>query len=248
MKKTLKYIGLIWVVLGLGFFVYMYFSFSAQGFDKDSIHNDSTVLYHENEEVIRFSTTSDKKIEVFFLQGALVDPQAYEPLGYHLAQLGYNFNIVKMPWRMADRGYEKIASMDSYKNDDCKIVIMGHSKGGKMAAQFVKEFSNQPDALILLGTTHPRDIDLSTSQIPILKISGSKDKVAPVSTSAANASKLPSNAQFEIIKGGNHSQFGYYGDPFGDGEATITHEDQLQEMVNFIDDFLRTTLLTDSNN
>jgi len=47
-----------------------------------------------------------------------------------------------------------------------------------MAAQFVYENPGLINKLVLIGTTHPRDISLADSKIPVLKIYGSKDGVA----------------------------------------------------------------------
>ena len=39
-------------------------------------------------------------------------------------------------------------------------------------------------------------------------------------------------------EGGNHAQFGYYGEQRGDGIATITHEQQLEATTSAIASFL----------
>ena len=41
-----------------------------------------------------------------------------------------------------------------------------------------------------------------------------------------------------VIKGGNHANFAYYGNQFGDGDATISKEDQIQETANVIEEFI----------
>lgn len=124
-----------------------------------------------------------------------------------------------MPWRMATRGYNKIKEMNLLDDKDKQYVLAGHSQGGKMAAQFIYENSGVVDQLILLGTTHPRDIDLSEIPIPVLKIYGSNDGVADSEKIMANKSKLPLTTRYVRIDGGNHSQFGYYGFQPGDHKA-----------------------------
>ena len=51
--------------------------------------------------------------------------------------------------------------------------------------------------------------------------------------------KIPENAKFVAIEGGNHAQFGSYGAQKGDGDATISENEQhLQTqtaMLGFLD-------------
>ena len=53
-----------------------------------------------------------------------------------------------------------------------------------------------------------------------------------------NISNFPTNYKEVIIEGGNHSNFGDYGHQRGDGEATISNEEQInitkQEIMDFI--------------
>ena len=236
--RFLKCCGVLWLIIGLGAITYVYISFSPQGFDQERLRESKNIAFWEYDGMLSYTAKPHNGIEIIFLPGALVDPEAYEPLAAAFAQQGYDFSIMKMPWRMADLGYQEISKKDIFRNPKKKVVIMGHSKGGKMAARFIKENPLIPDALILLGTTHPRDIDLSLCKIPVLKISGSRDFIAPVVKSEANANKLPTQTKHEIIKGGNHSQFGFYGKQFGDGDATITREEQLELIVQMTDNFL----------
>ena len=55
--------------------------------------------------------------------------------------------------------YTKIAKMFNLKKGN--YIIGGHSQGAKMASQFVYENPNLMKGLFLLGTSHPRDFDLS---------------------------------------------------------------------------------------
>jgi hypothetical protein len=43
---------------------------------------------------------------------------------------------------------------------------------------------------------------------------------------------LPPTAMYVEIAGGNHAQFGYYGDQSGDNPATITREVQQIQTLN----------------
>lgn len=100
-----------------------------------------------------------------------------------------------------------------------------------MAAQFAHENKNVLAGLILMGTSHPRDIDLSSFTLSVVKLYATNDGLASLPEVFENKGKLPSHAQWVEIKGGNHAQFGYYGSQLGDDNATITREVQ-QSLVN----------------
>jgi len=50
--------------------------------------------------------------------------------------------------------------------------------------------------------------------------------------------KLPDDTDWVEIKGGNHSQFGWYGFQDGDNEAEISREKQQSMIVDSINKFL----------
>jgi pimeloyl-ACP methyl ester carboxylesterase len=80
--------------------------------------------------------------------------------------------------------------------------------------------------MVLVGTTHPKRDDLSLLSIPVTKVYGSSDGVAPADRVVANQRLLPEQTRWVKIEGGNHSQFGHYGHQLRDGEATISREMQ----------------------
>ena len=238
MKKILKIFGAVWLLLGIAFFIYMYFTFKAKGFDETILKSNANIEVHISDDYISFNPKSIIKSTVFFYPGALVDPFAYSPLCRKLSDNGYKTIIIRMPWRMASKGYDLIKERNLI-TDDNSYTLIGHSQGGKMAGQFVYENPKSIKNLILLGTTHPRDINLSNLEVNVLKIYGSNDGVASPEKIENNKSKLPPNAEFYELKGGNHSQFGYYGHQMGDNKANITREQQLDAVVGKILEFIK---------
>lgn len=107
-----------------------------------------------------------------------------------------------------------------------------------MAAQIVYENPTLFKGLFLIGTSHPRDIDLSMLTIPTIKIYAEKDGLASVPEVMENKSKLPQNSKLILMKGGNHSQFGYLGKLFMDDRAEISLEEQQRQTVQYILEFL----------
>ncbi|MEM1135096.1 MAG: alpha/beta fold hydrolase [Bacteroidota bacterium] len=238
MKKILKTFRTIWILTGIAFFIYMYSAFNAKGFDKSILKSNPKIEVNISDKQISFVPKSVSKSTVFFYPGALVDPFAYAPLCRKLSDKGYKTIIICMPWRMATKGYNLIKEL-KLLTDNKNYTLIGHSLGGKMAGQFVYENPKAIDNLILLGTTHPRDIDLSKLKINVLKIYGSNDGVASSEKIEKNKPNLPLNTEYYKIRGGNHSQFGYYGHQIGDNTASIKREEQIDSIVNKISDFLK---------
>ncbi|MEO6221875.1 MAG: alpha/beta hydrolase, partial [Vicinamibacterales bacterium] len=110
------------------------------------------------------------------------------------------------------------------------IALGGHSRGAMLSVLFASRYPLDLSGLLLIGTTHPRDHDLSSLRIPVLKISGTRDCVADLEKSKAEAAKLPSQAVWTTIVGANHAQFGYYGTQLGDCSATISREEQQRQL------------------
>ncbi len=177
--------------------------------------------------------------------------------------------LVKMPWRLASKGYNLPKELGwfnetnpgtiagtSETNDQEQpgpeaanpkvlggssktYILAGHSQGAKMAAQFVYENPGLIDKLILLGSSHPRDISLAAAKIKVLKIYGSNDGVADETSIMKNKANLPASTQYLRIEGANHAQFGYYGYQLGDHSASISREQQQAETLKYIGAFIK---------
>lgn len=234
-----NWIRVIWFSLVTIFMIWEWQSYQAKDVTSDLKQAKASVVVQLEEAKISFFNSQDKSIEVLFFPGGLVDPEAYIPLARILAENGYNTHIIKMPWRMSTKGYNQIKHLFDLNNKDKTYILGGHSQGAKMAAQFVFENENQIDALFLLGTSHPRDIDLSDLDIPCLKLYAEYDGLASVEEVLANKNKLPSGSQLIEVEGGNHAQFAYMGHLLLDGKATISKERQLKLTSEYLLDFFK---------
>src|SRR5207249_1727710 len=132
-----------------------------KGVNKLIFQSNSSVRVEETKDFISFTPTRTYQKVFIFYPGALVDPVAYSPLCRKIADSGYKVFLIKMPWRLAKKGYNKPKEMSLLADTTKQYILAGHSQGAKMAAQFVYENPTLIDRLILIGTTHPRDIDLS---------------------------------------------------------------------------------------
>ena len=233
-----KILRTVWITAGLSFFAWMVYSMQAKNVPNEILKSNQQLSVSENDFSITFSPANPSDNVIIFYPGALVQTEAYAPLCRKLAESGHKTTLIKMPFRLANQGYEIIKEQHILSDKAKKYILAGHSQGGKMAAQFVYENPDLIDGLILLGTTHPRDYDMSDFDIPVLKLYGSNDGVASAEDVMTNKSKLPSSAKFVLIEGGNHSQFGYYGFQFNDNDATISREEQQALILNHIREFV----------
>ncbi|WP_338359026.1 alpha/beta hydrolase [Yeosuana marina] len=211
---------LIWFSLVTIFFIWQWTNYQSRNLPEDTFKNDNKVyVENSNDEIMFLANNSKNQNEIIFFQGGLTDPKAYAPLCRKIAENGFTCHLIKMNWRMPQWDYKKIETMFDLKNG--KYIIGGHSQGAKMASQFVYENPDLMQGLFLLGTSHPRDFDLSNRILPTIKLYGELDGLASVSEVMENKNKLPKNTNLIEIKGGNHSQFGYLGKLLTDNTAEI---------------------------
>jgi pimeloyl-ACP methyl ester carboxylesterase len=105
-------------------------------------------------------------------------------------------------------------------------AIGGHSLGGTMAAQFAFENPSKIEGLVLWAAYPASGTDLSKSSLLVTTIHGSNDGLVSTAQIDGSLKLLPPSTVRVEIAGGNHAQFGWYGDQAGDNAATITREEQ----------------------
>jgi predicted esterase len=233
-----NFIRIIWFGLVGTLTLLLFNSYQVKGIGEDALLTDHEVLVAEDKNYFLFSPAkADSSIAFIFYTGALVAPEAYAPMAKAIAKRGITVFIVKMPFRMASFGYQKGKSIIETRNFK-KWVIGGHSLGAAKAALLVRENPDLFDGLLLIGTTHPKDFNLSHLVIPAEKIYATLDGIAPTYKVENNKHLLPAHTTWIRIEGGNHSQFGYYGFQFRDNQALITREAQQKILTDAIYEFI----------
>ena len=101
-----------------------------------------------------------------------------------------------------------------------------------MAAAYLGDNVDEYEGLILLGSYSTED--LSDSDIEVLSIYGSEDRVLNASKYEKNISNLPADFTEIIIEGGCHAYFGMYGAQDGDGMPSISNEKQICQTADEI--------------
>jgi pimeloyl-ACP methyl ester carboxylesterase len=161
-----------------------------------------------------------------FYPGGRVDPRAYAPFARDLAEAGYLVVIVPMPFNLAVLGGDRATDVMAAFPDIAHWAIGGHSLGGAMAARFAHEHPDPIDGLALWAAYPPEQDDLAADAVAVVSVYGTLDGLATPDEIRASAAQLPSSATLVPIEGGNHAQFGWYGEQRGDNPAQISREEQ----------------------
>jgi hypothetical protein len=167
-----------------------------------------------------------------FYPGGRVDPRSYAPFARQIAREGYVVVIVPMPLNLAVFSPNRAGQVIQAHPDIDFWTIGGHSLGGALAASFAGNNMEQVTGLALWASYPPGSTDLSSSSLSAISIYGSEDSVLSSEQFAQSPSLLPPDTEWVQIEGGNHAQFGWYGDQPGDGEATISRQDQQDQVVS----------------
>ena len=232
-----QWIHYIWVRAGLLFLIAsplaMYLMFRAQNLPPDTLASTADLRVTESDGYVRFEPSEPLKRGLMLLPGCPADPHAYAPLARTIARERVLSVIVKVPYRCAPWPQTQATLRQRVLGVidtcfDCVWTLAGHSRGARHALELARALPNgRVASLVLIGSTHPRDENYSSLDIPVVKILASEDGVAPLDAAMANRPLLPPTTRWEVIAGGNHAQFGYYGDyQLWDRAATISREEQ----------------------
>jgi predicted esterase len=164
--------------------------------------------------------------------GGRVDFRSYAPLARAIATEGYLVIITKMPLNLAIFGINTANDVINSYPQINKWVIGGHSLGGTMAAQFTYENPSNIRGLFLWAAYPASGTDLSNHTLLVTTIHGSNDGLVSSAEIDDSLKLLPPSTVRVEIEGGNHAQFGWYGDQDGDNPAKITREQQQTQILN----------------
>jgi len=203
-----------------------------------ALQDDAAVTVQSTPWLSFTPTATSASSGFIFYPGGRVPPEAYAPLARGLAKNGYLAVIVPMPFNLAvlDAGSAS-AVIDSFPDID-HWTIGGHSLGGSMAARYAAENPTRLRGLVLLASYPERQIALQASELAVLSIYAELDGLATVDEVQESFGQLPETARTLLISGGNHAQFGWYGEQAGDQPARISRQLQQEQVISAIADLL----------
>ncbi len=171
-------------------------------------------------------TSSNISTGFIIYPGGRVDFRSYAPLAHSIAAEGYLVVIPLMPLNLAVFGVGTAKDIIKSWSSITSWAIGGHSLGGTMAAQFAYENPSMVKGLVLWAAYPASGTDLSKSNLFVTTIHGSNDGLVSTTQIDDSLKLLPPSTIRVEITGGNHAQFGWYGNQAGDNTATITRENQ----------------------
>ena len=229
MKKRFQriLIGLLLlIILLLGvFYIYASDYYRADEVAIAVMQSDAITLVEDNFIVLSPNTPGDTAI--IFYPGAKVEYFSYLPMMEKI-MLSSNVTciLVKMPFNMAIFDSDAANKIISRFPDIENWYIAGHSMGGAMASDYASKNQDKIRGLLLFGAyiygNYPDENALT--------VYGS------FNTSVEE--KINYTENIVVIEGGNHAQFGNYGNQKGDPDATISSEEQQNIAVVAVHEFI----------
>jgi dienelactone hydrolase len=162
---------------------------------------------------------------LIFYPGGKVEFRSYAPLLRDIAASGYLAAVAPMPLNLAIFGIEKAGEVIPAYPQIKSWAVGGHSLGGSMAAQYAYNHPDLIKGLVLWGSYSPANLS-GRGNLSVLSVSGSLDGLSTPDSINEHKKDLPASARFVVIEGGNHAQFGSYGEQPGDNKAIIAASDQ----------------------
>lgn len=188
-----------------------------------------TVTYSKDSDWYLFSPTGPApEIGYVLYPGGWVDPRAYAPLARDIAAEGFTVVLDPAPFNLAVTDFNSANRVIAAFPEIATWAIGGHSLGGAMAAQYIAANPGKMEGLALYAAYPPEGVDLSQVPLAATSVYGDRDGVASVDEVLGGADRLPPDTVFVLVPGGNHTQFGSYGEGLqsGDNPATISAEEQ----------------------
>lgn len=179
--------------------------------------------------VLVFEAEGAAPVGLIIYPGARIRPESYAPQGQELAAMGVPVFIPALTLNLAILDQEAAIPIIEGNPEIEQWVIAGHSLGGAMAARLADR--GLVEGLVLWAAYPEESIDLSDDPVAVASVYGTRDLVATPDEVLAAGPRLPASTRFVAIDGGNHAQFGWYGDQRGDGEATISRDEQQDQAV-----------------
>lgn len=226
-KKVFLWIIIILPILALaGFSVWAYTPLGPMEAALPALESSQDVIVDQDEWIVFSPVDNTQNTGLIFYPGGRVDPRSYAPAAYEFAAMGFQTVIVPMPFNLAVFGSNKALEVTERFPEIDRWIIAGHSLGGSMAARFALNHPEIVDGLVLWAAYPASGDKFNNTDLKTASIFGTLDGLVSVEDIQSARLLLPEGNLETMIEGGNHSQFGWYGEQSGDNPAEITRDEQ----------------------
>ena len=226
LKKIVICLLTLILVCSAGFYIYASDYYHAKDYEVSNVdikQQDNYTVYGD----------TNSKSGFIFYPGGKVEAKSYEPILTSLSEIGICVVLVEMPFNLAVLNSNAADKVMSKFNNIENWYIGGHSLGGAMAASYAAKHQDYLKGVVLLAAYPTKELD-----IPVLSIYGSEDGVLN-REKYKDSIGMAKNLSEIIIDGGNHAQFGNYGEQSGDNKSKISSEKQWNQTTNEILNFIK---------
>lgn len=228
-KRIVLILLIIIVVFIVAMLVYLERYYHADADAMKALDSDAQVTVIETSDGYLFDGPGEDTAIVFY-PGGKVEEESYAPLMRRLAEQGQDAFLLELPFRLAV--FDMDAAGDVIEDYDYdRWILAGHSLGGVAAASYTAEHPDEVEGLVLMASYPTKEIP---DEIPVLSIYGSEDRVLNLKSYEESRELWSDQTEEVVIEGGNHAQYGNYGEQKGDGEALISAEEQKRAVVENI--------------
>lgn len=238
LKITLICILALILIIVAAFFIYVAIYNHSSDDNEQYLESDDSINVSLKDDVYTFESkevTSDTAI--IFYPGAKVEYTAYAPVLHMLTkETGVTCYLPHMTFNLAFFSYDKATGIMNDNPDITSWYLAGHSLGGAMACNYLKDNGDKFKGVILEGSYSIYDLT-SYSNLSSLLLKASNDEVLN-DDKYEDGKKYLNNPKEVIIEGGIHSYFGNYGIQSGDGTPSISKEEQWNQVTDAIKEFI----------
>jgi hypothetical protein len=230
---------LIITVVLVGFVVWAETPLGPMSEAYEALQNDSAVTVSVGNWLIFRPLSSNASKGFIIYPGGRVDYRSYAPAAHAIAAEGYLCVIVSMPLNLAVFGGNIASEVIKSYPQISSWAIGGHSLGGTMAAQFAYDNPSKIRGLVLWAAYPASGTNLTKQNLLVTTIHGTNDGLVTSTQIDSSLKLLPTNTVRVEIAGGNHAQFGWYGEQPDDNAAMIARSSQQSQIINATVELLR---------
>ena len=237
MKRTWRWVLLVIMAVVLAVLIWFLIPLGPLEGTHASLVSSEQVLV-DDDPWLSFTPVEGSTTGFIWYPGARVNPQSYAPAARELAEAGYLTVIVPMPLNMAILSPNRATAVIEAHPEIETWAVGGHSLGGAMAAQYANTRRTTIQGVVLWGAYPGVNTSLRNGGQAVLTVYGTRDCVKTPEEVLAAATRLPEDAVFVPIEGGNHTQFGWYEGQPGSCQASISLEEQQRQAIDAVLEFL----------